>query len=192
MIVIDKTVISSDIEQELFLCDLQKCKGACCVEGDLGAPLEEDELDKIDEVIEVVKPYLSKEAIDVLDNQGGYIIDEDGEYSTSTINGKECAFAFYDENKVLKCGIEKAWQEGKTDFQKPISCHLYPIRLKKLDDYIALNYDRWHICSPACSKGKELGVPLYRFLKNALIRKFGEEWYAALESQIRQKGDVSS
>lgn len=187
MIVFDKTVISSDIEEELFLCDLQKCKGACCVEGDLGAPLEEDELDKIDEVIAVVKPYLSAESIEILETEGGYIIDDEGEYSTTTINHKECAFAYYDEKGILKCGIEKAWQDGKTDFQKPISCHLYPIRIKKLDEYLALNYDRWHICNPACEKGEELGVPLYKFLKGALTRKFGHEWYEMLVNEIESK-----
>mgnify|MGYP006279693051 FL=1 len=134
-----------------------------------------------------VKPYLSPEAIETLELHGGYIIDEEGDYSTPTIDHKECAFAFYDERGILKCGIERAWQDGKTDFQKPISCHLYPIRLKKLDEYIALNYDRWHICSPACAKGTELGVPLYKFLKGALIRKFGEDWYGKLVEEIEKK-----
>ena len=181
MIEIGKTLISDDVVSEQFFCDLTKCKGACCVEGDLGAPLNEDELEKIDEVIDIVKPYLSKEAVAVLDTEGGYLLDEDGDLSTTTINGKECVFAFYDDKKILKCGIEQAHKEGKTDFKKPISCHLYPIRISKLPDFEALNYDRWSICAPACDLGKELKVPVYKFLKEPLIRKYGEGWYEQLE-----------
>jgi hypothetical protein len=184
MIVIDKTVVSSDVENEFFVCDLESCKGACCVEGDLGAPLDEDELDEIDQVIPHVKDYLSKKAIEVLEIEGGYIIDEEGDYSTTTIEGRECAFAFYDDRGILKCGIEQAWKDGKTGFRKPISCHLYPIRITKLDDFEALNYDQWHICSPACHNGAKLGVPVYKFLKEPLIRKYGKEWYKKLEKEI--------
>ncbi len=183
MIKIDNTLISDDIIKEAFVCDLNKCKGACCVEGDLGAPLLEEELSEIDQVIELVKPYLSAEAIEVLEKEGGYLFDEDGDHSTTTINGRECAFAFYDEKNILKCSIEQAHLEGKTDFKKPVSCHLYPIRVAKLQEFLALNYDRWHICAPACDLGKELKVPVYKFLKEALIRKFGEEWYASLEAE---------
>ncbi len=184
MIEVGKTLISDDVIEEQFVCDLTRCKGACCVEGELGAPLNEDELLQIDEVIELVKPYLSQAAINVLEKEGGYILDEDGDFSTTTINGEECAFAFYDKNKVLKCSIEQAHKEGKTTFQKPISCHLYPIRISKLPDFEALNYDRWQICSPACDLGKNLKVPVYEFLKEALIRKYGEEWYMELEGKL--------
>ena len=177
------------MEEELFVCDLERCKGACCVEGDLGAPLEESELEKVDEVVDVVKEYLTPNAIEVLETVGGYIIDDEGDYSTSTIDGKECAFAFYDNRGILKCGIEQAWKDGKTDFRKPISCHLYPIRITKLDQYEALNYDRWDICSPACQNGKHLGVPLYKFLKEPLIRKYGTAWYDELIKTIEQKAD---
>ena len=186
MQIIDKTVVSSDVISEEFVCDLNKCKGACCVEGDLGAPLELDELEKIEEVLEVVKPYLAPEAIEVLEKEGGFILDEDGDYSTSTINRKECAFAFYDDQKILKCSIEQAWKDGKTDFQKPISCHLYPIRIHNLGEYEALNYDRWKICADACNLGASLKVPVYKFLKEALTRKYGSEWYARLEKQIEE------
>lgn len=186
MQIIDKTVVSSDVVGESFVCDLNKCKGACCVEGDLGAPLTEDELEKIDEVVPLVKPYLSEEAIEVLDTQGGFILDEEGDFSTTTINNKECAFAYYDEAKILKCSIEQAWKDGKTDFQKPVSCHLYPIRIKNLGEYEAINYDRWKICAPACDLGASLKVPVYKFLKDALIRKYGEDWYAQLEQQIAE------
>ena len=186
MQIIDKTVVASDVVEESFVCDLNKCKGACCVEGDLGAPLEESELNKIEEVLEVVKPYLPPEALEVLEKEGGYVLDEEGDFSTTTINNRECAFAFYDESKILKCSIEQAWRDGKTDFQKPISCHLYPIRIKNLGDYEAINYDRWHICSSACDLGATLKVPVYKFLREPLVRKYGEEWFEKLENQISE------
>ena len=184
MRIIDKKVVASGVTEEAFVCDLNKCKGACCVEGDLGAPLEVDELSKIDEVLEVVKPYLAPEAVEVLEKEGGYLLDEEGDYSTTTIDNRECAFAYYDDQKILKCGIEQAWKDGKTDFQKPISCHLYPIRVQKLVDHEALNYDRWHICAPACDLGQSLKVPVYKFLREALIRKYGAEWYQKLEEEV--------
>lgn len=185
-------MISDDVIEEAFVCDLNKCKGACCVEGDLGAPVLKEELRLLDEVIDLVKPYLSKEAVVILDKEGGYILDEDGEYSTSTIDNKECAFAFYDERNILKCSIEQAHKEGKTDFRKPISCHLYPIRVSKLPEFEALNYDRWKICSPACDLGQELKVPVYKFLKEALIRKYGEAWYNELEKKAIDHLDQTS
>lgn len=184
MILVENAVISDDIKEQLFVCDLTKCKGACCVEGDLGAPLEEEELAKIDEVLEEVKPFMSKAGIEAIEKNGAYLLDEDNEYSTTTIRGNECAFAIYDGKGILKCGIEQAWLQGKTKWRKPISCHLYPIRVTKYDHYDALNYHRWHICSPACHHGKALGVPLYKFLKEALIRKYGEDWYRQLVEQI--------
>jgi len=184
MIEIGKTLISDDVIEEQFVCDLTKCKGACCVEGDLGAPLNEEELEDIDRVIDHVKSYLTPEAIEVLEKEGGYLLDEDGDLSTTTINGKECAFAFYDENSILKCSIEQAHKDGKTDFKKPISCHLYPIRVVKLPEFEALNYDRWSICAPACDLGSELKVPVYKFLKEPLIRKYGEKWYEELENEV--------
>jgi len=191
MLKIGNTLISDDIKSEFFVCDLEKCKGACCVEGDLGAPLEKDELLLIEEVIDDVKPYLSKEAIQALDQHGAYLLDEEGDFSTTTIDNKECAFAFYDDQKILKCGIEQAYKDGKTTFKKPISCHLYPIRAVKLHDYLALNYDRWGICSPACGLGKKLGVPVYKFLKDALIRKFSEDWYIELVNKIEEESQLA-
>ena len=158
------------------------------MEGDLGAPLEESELRDVEAAIDVVRPYLQQEAIEVLEKEGGYLLDPEGDFSTTTIDGKECAFAYYEEG-VLKCSIEKAWQDGKTTFRKPISCHLYPIRVVKLHDHEAINYDRWKICSPACSHGESLGVPLYKFLKEPLVRKYGEEWYGASEVAI-ENGDA--
>jgi len=130
--------------------------------------------------------HLSKEGIAEIEKQGTYVLDDEGEYSTPTLGGKECAYAVYDDRGILKCGIERAYNDGKVKFKKPISCHLYPIRITKYDHYEAINYDRWHICSPACSLGKDLGVPLYRFLKDALIRKYGSGWYEELAAEIEE------
>ena len=184
MIEIGKTILSDDVKEQFFVCNLEKCKGACCVEGDLGAPLEEDELPILEEIYSKVKPYLSEAGVEAIREQGTYILDEDGEYSTPTIGGKECAYAVYDEKGILKCGIEQAFMQGETDFKKPISCHLYPIRATKYEEFEALNYDRWDICSPACDLGNRLNVPVYKFLKDPLIRKYGEEWYQGLTEII--------
>ena len=187
MIIVENAVLSDDLKEKHFVCDLQKCKGACCVEGDLGAPLEPDELSEIDKNLDAIFPYLSMEGRNAIQEQGPYILDEEDDYSTTTIGGKECAFAIYDEQGILKCGIEQAYNEGKINWRKPISCHLYPIRITKYDHYDALNYDRWDICSPACKLGDELKVPVYKFLKEPLIRKYGEDWYQALEEQVESQ-----
>jgi Protein of unknown function (DUF3109) len=186
VILIDDTVISSDIADQFFVCDLGKCKGACCVEGDLGAPLENDELAILKEIYPAVKPYLNAKGIAVIEREGVYVADPDGDFVTPTINNRECAYAIYDDKKVLKCGIEQAYLDGKISFQKPISCHLYPIRITKYDQYDALNYDRWNICNAACHNGKSLGVPIYKFLKAPLIRKYGEKWYDELSKEIEE------
>jgi len=192
MIVIGDTVLSDDFLENFFVCNLQKCKGACCVEGDLGAPLEEGEKAIMHQIIEEVKPFMSQEGKHEIEQQGLYIKDEEGDFSTPTINGRECAFAIYDEKGILKCSIEQAYLQGKTSFRKPVSCHLYPARVTKYEHYEAINYDRWQICSPACGHGKALGVPLYKFLKPAFIRKFGQEWYDELERQIAERAGESS
>jgi len=184
MILIGNTVITDDIKDKNFVCNLDKCKGACCVEGDLGAPLTKEELPKMKEIYPKVKPYLSADGIKAIEEQGEYIEDWEGDYSTTTINEKECAYAIYDDKGILKCGIEQAYNDGKIDFMKPISCHLYPIRITQYDQYDALNYDRWEICNPACDFGDKLGIPLYKFLKDALIRKYGEGWYSELVTEI--------
>ncbi len=183
MIELGKTLISDDVINEAFVCDLTKCKGACCVEGNLGAPLEEEELQGIDAIKDVVKPYLSEEAVETLEKEGGHLLDEDNEYSTTTINGKECVFAFYDKSGILKCSIEQANKEGKTTTQKPVSCHLYPIRIGQFRQFDTLLYDRWEICSDACDLGEKLKIPVYQFVKGALIRKYGEDWYRELEQR---------
>lgn len=184
MIVIQNTVISDDVADNFFVCNLDACKGACCVEGDLGAPLETDELAVLEREYARIKPYLTETGRQAIDAQGLYIEDWEGDFSTPTINDRECAYALYDAHGVLKCGIEEAYLAGATTFKKPISCHLYPIRVTKYEGFEALNYDRWGICSPACSFGAKLGVPVYKFLKEPLERKYGAEWYAELAEEI--------
>ncbi|MGB0524238.1 MAG: DUF3109 family protein [Flammeovirgaceae bacterium] len=184
MLTVEHTILSDDIVENFFVCNLDKCKGACCVEGDLGAPLEEDELPILEEILDKVMPYLTEEGKREIEKQGPYVLDEEGDFSTPTIGGKECAYALYDEKGILKCGIELAHNDGKIDYKKPISCHLYPIRVGKYDEFEAINYDRWDICAAACAFGKELSVPLYEFLKEPLIRRYGEAWYAKLLQEI--------
>lgn len=187
MIVIGKTVVSDDIADHFFVCDLSRCKGACCVEGDLGAPLSEDELPVVEAVYEKVKPYMSEEGRKAVQEQGLYIKDWEDDFSTPTVKGRECAFAVW-EKGILKCAFEMAYNKGSISFKKPISCHLYPIRITTYDHYDAVNYDRWHICSDACHNGEKLGIPLYRFLKEPLIRKYGKEWYDELVEKIEKGG----
>ncbi len=184
MILIDDTCISDDVKEKFFVCNLDKCKGACCVEGDLGAPLEDSELTVLDDLYDKIKPFLSEAGIQAIEKQGKYIVDFEGDYSTTTINDRECAYAIYDTKGILKCGIEAAFNTGVIDFQKPISCHLYPIRITKYENYHALNYDQWSICSPACDLGEQLSVPVYKFLKTPLIRAYGDDWYKQLCDEI--------
>jgi hypothetical protein len=187
MMKVGEILVSDDIKSVEFVCHLEKCKGACCIEGDLGAPLEEDELKEMKAIQKAVKPYLTKDGLKAIKEQGPYILDEDGDFSTPTIKGRECAYAHYDDKGVLKCGIEQAYLDGKVSFRKPISCHLYPIRITKKKDFEAVNYHKWSICSAACSNGKALQVPLYKFLKEPLVRKYGKAWYQELVRQIEEK-----
>lgn len=184
MIKVGDILVSDDIKTVEFVCHLEKCKGACCVEGDLGAPLADDELKEMEAIQTAVKPYLTKDGLAAIRKQGPYILDEDGDYSTPTIAGRECAYAHYDKLGVLKCGIEQAYLDGKIGFRKPISCHLYPIRITRKKEFEAVNYHKWNICSAACSHGKALQVPLYKFLREPLIRKYGEAWYDELVKAI--------
>lgn len=186
MHIVENAIISDDIKENFFVCNLQKCRGACCVEGDSGAPLEESELPILEEIYEAVRPFLTPEGIREIEAQGFFVTDEDNDYVTPTINGRECVYAVRDQKGTLKCGIEQAHQAGKTDFKKPISCHLYPLRIDRYDHYEAINYHRWHICSPACDLGQELAVPLYRFLREPLVRKYGQPWYDELVRQIEE------
>ena len=181
MIEIEGKIVSADLLREKFACDLSQCKGACCIEGDAGAPLEIEEVDILEEEYENYKPYMTPEGIKAVEEQGFMVVDSDGDYTTPLINGGECAFTCYDENGVALCAIDKAYREGKCGFQKPISCHLYPIRVVEFSNGgVGLNYHRWNICSSACACGKKLGLPLYKSLKEPIIRRFGEEFYNAL------------
>jgi hypothetical protein len=186
MLAIKGTLVSEELIEKKFVCDLHACKGGCCVKGDYGAPLEEDELPELDKIYDTVKPYLSDEGRRAIEKQGKYLRYEKKEWVTPLINGRECAYTVF-ESGVAKCGIEKAHFDGKIDFRKPVSCHLYPVRINKMKNSVeAVNYDKWSICKPACKLGDQLKVPLYKFLKDSLIRKFGEDWYEELEAAAKQ------
>ena len=182
MISIDKTIISDDIFERKFVCDLNACKGECCVAGESGAPLEVDELPVLEAALEKVKPYMNKKGLKAIEKHGAYVLDSDGDYTT-TLVGKEqeCAFVVFGENNIAKCAIEMAHKDGKIEWQKPISCHLYPIRITHHKNYDTLNYHKWNICKPACACGEKLDVPVYKFLKAPLIRQYGKAWYKKLE-----------
>ena len=177
MIQIQDTILSNDIFEEHFICDLCKCKGQCCVEGESGAPITLEERAQIESILPEILDDLSPAAREVIDEQGISYVDYDGELVTSLVKGRECVFAYYDEHGICKCAIDTAYREGRIPVQKPISCHLYPIRLNEYDQFTAVNYHRWSVCQPAVKKGRAEGLPLFRFLKEPLIRKFGEEWY---------------
>lgn len=186
MIIVGDALISEEIFEEHFVCDLNACKGACCVEGESGAPLTEDELPLLELAYPAAKQYMTPEGIRAIENEGIYTEDDDGDLVTTLVSHHgACSFVFYDDSGIAKCALEKAYLEGKTTWKKPLSCHLYPIRLTKLKEYIGVNYHRWPICKPACECGSALQVPVYRFLKEPLIRKFGEEWYAQLEEVFK-------
>jgi len=181
MLQINDTIISLDLLDEKFVCDLNSCKGICCIEGDDGAPLEVDEVDIIEELLPIIWNDLTEVSKQVIRKQGISYIDDDGEPVTSIVNGAECVFTYTDTEGICKCAIEKAYREGKTDFYKPISCHLYPIRLQKYEEYTAVNYHRWSVCNCARKLGGKLQLPVYQFLKEPLIRKFGIEWFEQLK-----------
>lgn len=186
MIAINNTLVSEELFEKKFVCDLAACKGACCVAGESGAPLDKDELHIIDTIIDKVKPYMVKKGIKAIEKQGAYVIDSDGDYTTTLVGpGAECAFVFFDENNIAKCAIEQAYYDGKISWKKPISCHLYPVRITKHRAYDAVNYDKWSVCKPACECGEKLDVPVYKFLKEPLIRKYGKNWFKDLEASAK-------
>ena len=181
MIEIDDKIVSLDLLRECFVCDLEACKGACCVEGNAGAPLDIDEVDTLEEEYENYKPYMTPEGVAEVKRQGFMVVDPDGDYTTPLVGDAECAYS-YCEGGVTYCAIERAWREGKTTFRKPVSCHLYPIRVVSFSNgTVGLNYHRWDICAGARVCGKRLGVPVYRALREPIVRRFGEEFYKALE-----------
>ena len=181
MFQLGKTIVSEDIIEKDFVCNLSACKGACCIDGDAGAPLEEEETKILQAIYPKVKPFLRQEGIDVIEQQGGFIKGEDGEWETPLINGADCAYVIFDDNNVALCAIEEAYNQGEINFKKPVSCHLYPIRVKDYSEFSAVNYHKWQVCDDACTLGKSLQVPVYKFVKEALVRKFGVDWYTELE-----------
>lgn len=181
MFQLGKTIVSEDLIEKDFVCNISACKGECCVSGEAGAPLEKEETKILNDIFDDIKPFLRPEGIQAIEQQGTHIETENGELETPLVNGAECAYVTFDDNNVALCGIEQAHQAGKTSFKKPISCHLYPVRVQKYSQFYAVNYHKWGICDDACTLGKELQVPVYKFVKEALIEKFGEDWYQELE-----------
>lgn len=183
MIVIEHTLVSDEIIEEQFVCDLSRCKGGCCEDGDTGAPLETKELDIINEVYETVKPYLTAGGIKEIERTGRYLYDREYGWVTPAVDNGMCAYGYRDQQGVLKCAFEQAYYDGKINWKKPISCHLFPIRIKVGTEYDLVNYEpRETLCAPACKLGNKLKVPVYQFLKEAIVRKYGQEYYEALDA----------
>ena len=181
MIAIDNVLVSDDVVEAQFVCDLHKCKGGCCEDGDAGAPLEKEEMKVIDKHYEDIKPYMTPEGINEIKRQGKYLYDREFGWVTPTINGKICAYGFRDRQGIIKCAIEAAYYDGKLKWKKPISCHLYPIKISKSKTNTNVNYEpRDVLCKPGCALGKKLKMPVYEFLKEAIVRKFGDDFYNAL------------
>ena len=185
MLIIDDTLVSEELLEEHFCCDLHACQGMCCVEGDVGAPIEPDEIGDMEDNFPIYRKYMTEEGVQKVEKDGTFDYDMEGAFVTPLLSDEACAFVYY-EDGIAKCAIEKAYRNGEIDFPKPISCHLYPIRIKKLPEYEALNYHRWGGCEEACIKGEQLKLPVFRFLKEPLIRKFGEEWYRKLEEASKK------
>ncbi len=184
MIQIDDKLISFDVFEQHFCCDLPQCLGACCVHGLSGAPLEDEEVEILKNELLAIDPYLKPEGREAIKDQGVAVRDFEGDMVTPLIDGEECAFCI-EEDGITMCAIERAWIDGKVGFRKPISCHLYPIRVKKYSTFTAINYDRWSVCNPARVLGKKQGVPVYKFLREALIRAYGEAFYAEMEESAK-------
>ena len=184
MLEIGKTLVSLDVITSNFTCDLSACLGACCVTGDSGAPLEANEVKKLEEIYPALKPFLRDEAVKSIQEQGTSVIDIESDTVTPLIEGKECAYTLF-EKGIARCAIEKAFMAGVIDFRKPVSCYLYPVRIKKYRLFDAVNYDRWTICQPATIRGDELQMPVYHFCRKALLQYYGEEWFRSLETAAK-------
>lgn len=193
MLQIQDTLVTLDIVERFFICNLDRCHGECCIEGDAGAPITKQEYDKLKEILPEIWNDLMPQAQEVIKTEGVGYIDEEGDLVTQIIDGKNCVFTCYAENGMCQCAIERAYRQGRIDFYKPISCHLYPLRLQQFAQFTAVNFHRWKICKAAEVLGRQHGVRLYQFLKEPLIRRFGEEWYAELEQAcqlyLRQYGE---
>ncbi len=188
MFQLGKTIVSEDILEKDFVCNLNACKGECCIAGEAGAPVTKEETKILKDIYPNVKPFLSQEGIKAIEKQGTHIVSEKGELETPLVDDKECAYIIFSDlppgqagKGIAGCGIEDAYNADEVDFRKPISCHLYPIRVQDYSEFAAVNYHKWPICNDACTLGAELKVPVYKFLKESLIRKFGENWYLGLE-----------
>ena len=193
MVQIDDTLISLDLFEKKFVCDLDACKGICCVEGESGAPLEDEEAKILDQIYPLIKPYLLPKAIEEIEAQGKWVIDWEDDKVTPIINGDECVYTCFDVNGMCKCAIEQAYNDGVVTFKKPISCHLYPIRVNKVNGMDALNYHKWKICHAAVVLGRKANVSVYQFLKEPIIRKYGEEFFEQMESieiELREEGHI--
>jgi hypothetical protein len=186
MLQIEDTLVSLDLIEYFFHCDLSHCKGSCCIEGEAGAPLEKEEVAILRDILPAVWNDLSPEAQQVIAEQGVGYMDVSGEMVTSLVNGADCVFTYYDSNGICRCAIEKAFHEKRIDFLKPISCHLYPVRVTQYNAYRAVNYNRWKVCRSAEILGEKTKIPIYRFLREPLIRKFGEKWYDMLDLCARE------
>jgi len=187
VIEIDNILISDEVVEKQFVCNLDKCKGGCCVDGDAGAPITQEEADIIEDIYPAIRHLLSDNAINLIEEEGTHTFDTEHGLVTPTLNGGICAYGFYDEKGIVKCAIEHVYKEGLIDFKKPISCHLFPIRITEYEKFEAVNYEpRETLCKPACKLGKSLQVPVYQFLKEPLIRKYGEEFYDTLDNIAQQ------
>jgi hypothetical protein len=192
MIAIQDTIVSDELLDKQFVCDLNACKGECCVAGESGAPLDKEELPILLEILDKVKPYMNKKGIKAIEKNGPYVLDSDGDYTTTLVSKEaECAFVVFDENKIAKCAIEQAFNDGVINWKKPISCHLYPVRITAYKNYDAVNYHQWNVCKPACECGAKLQVPVYQFLKGPLIRKYGEDWFNELEQVDKERNKLN-
>jgi len=193
MVQIDDTLISLDVFEKKFVCDLGACKGECCVEGESGAPLDDAEAALLEEIYPLIKPYLLPNAIAEIEAQGKWVIDWDDYKVTPIINGRECVYAIFDADGTCKCAIEQAYNDGVVSFKKPISCHLYPIRISKVNNMEALNFHKWEVCKVAFLLGHKLNMPVYKFLKDPIVRKYGIEFYEQMEiieKELRDEGHI--
>ena len=192
MIQIDNAIVSFDLFDQYFLCDLKSSKGACCVEGRSGAPLNDEEAMQLEMYYSDFEQFMLEESKQEAEKQGYSVVDRDGDLVTPLLKGRECIYTYIDEQGVTKCAIERAYFEGFIPFRKPISCHLYPIRITEYDDFDAVNYQQIDICKSGRTCGRAAKLPLYQFLKEPLIRKYGEEWYKDLEvaAEHFKKGDL--
>ena len=186
MLQIGKALVSLDVIEQKFFCDLEKCKGACCIQGDAGAPLEQEELRLLKKYFPKIKKYLPREHLEIIEQKGLYEKDQDGDWVTVCHPSGACVFVFYDQHGVAKCAFQHAYEKGEIDWPKPISCHLYPIRLAKYPEFTAVNYSRRDVCQPGRIKGEITGIHVYQFLKEPLIRAFGQQWYDELELTAEQ------